>query len=302
MATPCLLLVAAGPLTAAPAAAANPIHGGTPRRAARTRTGTRRAKRRHKMDAAFAHQLMLQDAGVERLVVADDVTRIPSCAYTNWSELKEVVLPASVVSIRNGAFRNCSGIVDLQLPATLQAIDLGAFYGCSGITNLHLPDTLLSISTASFRGCSGIVDLQLPCTLQAIGGSAFSECEGIVDLHPPGTLQSIGASAFKGCSRIATLVLPEGLTTVAHGDRYSGGAFQGCTNLARVLAPDSLVRGEMADPAKVFEGCPVLATCGRWRIRCLATCYSATGAAKMAQQASTLPTWDAAREGRRWWP
>ena len=42
---------------------------------------------------------------------------------------------------------------------------------------------------------------------------------------------------------------------------WQTGAFHGCASLARVLAPDGLARGETAaDPARVFKGCPVLAT------------------------------------------
>ena len=67
---------------------------------------------------------------------------------------------------------------------------------------------------------------------------AFFGCTGIIDLHLPDTLQSIG----------------EGNGT------WHNGAFHGCSSLTRVLAPGSLVRGEMADPTKVFEYCPVLAT------------------------------------------
>ena len=37
-------------------------------------------------------------------------------------------------------------------------------------------------------------------------------------------------------------------------------AFAGCARLARVLAPDALAKGTMADLARVFKGCPALAS------------------------------------------
>jgi hypothetical protein len=127
--------------------------------------------------------------------------------------------------------------VNLQLPATLQSIGHYAFKGCTSIVDVHLPDKLQSIGNQAFSGCTGIVNLQLPDTLQSIGQEAFSGCTGLVDLQLPATLQSIG-----------------------QGNVWNKGAFHGCYSLDRVLAPDSLVRGEMADPAKAFAGCPVLAT------------------------------------------
>ena len=111
----------------------------------------------------------------------------------------------------------------------------------------------------AFWGCSGIVALHFPATLQSIDEFAFHQCTGIVELYLPDTLQSIGDSAFQDCTGLASLVLPIGATSIGQGRNYTG-AFQGCTSLARVLAPDALARGDMSDPAKVFEGCPVLAS------------------------------------------
>jgi hypothetical protein len=129
--------------------------------------------------------------------------------------------------------------VDLQLPDTLQFISNSAFRDCTGIVVLHLLAMLQSIHQFAFYGCTGIVDLQLPATLQSIGDQAFRGCTGLVEVQLPDTLQYIG----------------EGTNS-----RWLTGAFHGCSSLARVLAPGSLVRGEMADPTKIFEGCPVLTT------------------------------------------
>ena len=173
----------------------------------------------------------------ERLVVADGVTEIPDRAYKGQADIREVVLPASVVKIGDGAFERCTGIVALHLPDALESLGEHAFRNCSGIVALHLPDVLTSLDAGAFFGCTGIVDL-----------------------HLPDALRSLGHGAFAGCTGIASLVLPKGLTAVGQGNgHWSEGAFGGCTSLARVLAPDGLARGETADPANVFKGCPVLA-------------------------------------------
>ena len=140
-------------------------------------------------------------------------------------------------------------------------IALGAYWGRTDLKEVWLPDSVIKIGNDAFRGCKGLVDLHLPDTLQSIGNRAFWRCTGLVDLHLPATLQSIGNSAFQACTGLVDLQLPDTLQSIGQGNgSWIKGAFHGCSSLARVLAPGSLVRGEMADPTKVFECCPVLAT------------------------------------------
>ena len=219
-------------------------------------------------------------SGIVDLRLPATLQHIGDGAFEQCSSIVALRLPDALRSIGNGAFRECSGIVDLRLPATLRSIGGGAFSGCSGVVGLRLPDALQSIGGGVFQGdgafseCSGIVDLRLPDALQSIGGNTFHACTGIVALRLPATLRSIGHGAFQGCTGLATLVLPAGCAPVGNGPRAyardgSGrsslvgkGAFHGCASLAHVLAPDALARGEAADPAEVFEGCPVLAGAG----------------------------------------
>ena len=136
-----------------------------------------------------------------------------------------------------------------------------AFAGCTGITSLHLPAGLRSIGAGAFRLCTGITSLHLPVGLQSIGNAAFFSCTGLVEVHLPPRVVSVGRGAFAGCTRVATLRLPDALESIGEGGGASNatrGAFAGCTSLTRVLAPDALVRHELAAPAKVFVGCPVL--------------------------------------------
>ena len=183
------------------------------------------------------------DSTTGRLVVADGVTDIAPCAYAGREDLREVWLPDSVVRIGYRAFCNCTGIVDLQLPDTLQSIRNHAFSGCTGIVELQLPDTVQSIGDGAFGGCTGIVELQLPATLQSIGigDEITEEITGNNDTY------------------IINYQDEQWYGTQENYSWYDG-AFDGCSSLARVLAPGSLVRGEMADPTIIFEGCPVLAT------------------------------------------
>ena len=206
--------------------------------------------------------------GCEKIVfirLSKGLQSIGDNAFEGCSALTNLVLPDGLESIRDNAFRNCSGIVGLHFPKGLQSLGNMAFLGCSGIVDLHLPDALQSIGIATFEDCVGIISLRLPGSLQSIRVYAFAGCSSIVELYLPDTLQSIEGRAFARCSGIVDLYIPDTVRYIGQGNhnnhsKFSNGAFHGCTSLSRVLAPDALVQGELADPTKVFAGCPVLAT------------------------------------------
>ena len=187
------------------------------------------------------------------LTIKHGTAAVPQQMCEGMTDIREVVLPASVIAIGDGAFHGCTGIVALHLPDALQKIGGRAFSGCTGLVALHLPDALESLGAHAFDGCAGIVDLQLPDALESLGYGAFHRCTGIVALHLPDALQKIGDYAFHGCTGLVALHLPDALQSV------SKWAFMDCTSLVRVLAPDGLARGDAADLAVVFRDCPVVA-------------------------------------------
>ena len=192
------------------------------------------------------------------LEVPEGTVEILEGAYKGRTDITVVRISASVKSIGDQAFDGCSGITTLHLTEGLESIGNCAFARCPGIVGLPLPESVRSIGVDAFY-CTGIPFLRIPHRVQSIGIGAFASCSGIADLDLPEGLQSIGASAFRYCTGLETLVLPASLTSIDGSSGYPG-AFNGCTRLARVLAPDALVKGVMADPAEVFQGCPALAT------------------------------------------
>ena len=94
----------------------------------------------------------------------------------------------------------------------------------------------------------------VPPGVKYIGKFAYAWCPDIVCLDLS-DVKSIDKGGFSWCVGLTTLVLSSEC-------EVKEGAFEGCANLVRVLAPDALVNGDMADPAKVFAGCPVLTGAG----------------------------------------
>lgn len=60
-------------------------------------------------------------------------------AYSERTDLTEVVIPASVTEIGFCAFDGCSGLTSVVIPASVERIEVGAFDGCSGLTSVEIP-------------------------------------------------------------------------------------------------------------------------------------------------------------------
>ena len=192
------------------------------------------------------------------LEVPEGTVAIQDSAYKDRTDITVVRIPASVKAIRFGAFDGCSGITTLHFAEGLESIGESAFRRCPGIVGLHLPESVRSIEDRAFQSCTGITSLRIPPRVQSIDTFAFASCTGIAVLDLAEGLESIRQGAFYNCTSLKTLVLPASITSI--GDHAVCGSFADCTKLARVFASDALVKGDMADPSRVFKRCPALAS------------------------------------------
>ena len=185
-------------------------------------------------------------------------------AYKGRLDILKVRFSSGVKKVGESAFWGCNRIKDILFANGLEDIGACAFSNCSGITNLPLPDTLNTIGNGAFAMCSGIIYLRIPKRVTSLGKVTFTGCSGIVDIELPDGMLFIALSAFYRCTSLETIVLPENVIFPKKNALIDllDNSFADCTSLARVLAPDALVKGVMADPAKVFKGCPVLTGAG----------------------------------------
>lgn len=216
--------------------------------------------------------LQMQTAEVPAQYQGQPVVAIGEEAFRSQSELRGVILPASVKSIGKQAFRDCKNLCQIQLPEGLQIIGSGAFMNCEELKQITLPSTLTQLLGESFME-SGIENIRIPEGVTEIRGDTFREClklktvqlhDGIVDIHAGAfyncdTLQSITlpkkiteihTETFCGCDALTQVRIPEGVTRIA---AY---AFSGCDELSSVYVPNSVK--EIRSSA--FRGCPKLYT------------------------------------------
>lgn len=182
------------------------------------------------------------------IVFNQDLTQIPSGAFSGKTALETVSLPAGVVEIQNSVFSGCSSLTAISLPNSLQIIQDNAFINCSALESITLPDGLLSIGRYSFQNCSSLPSISLPNSLQSIEVAAFYGCSSMQSVTLPEGLQFIGNSVFGECSSLISVTLPNDLLSLPNG------TFGRCTSLRSIILPDGLQ--SIGDSA--FSGCSLL--------------------------------------------
>ena len=211
---------------------------------------------------------------ITRVVIQDGVTSVGAKSFKNYTNLKTVVLPASITKIGQDSFYG-SGITSITLPANLTTIEPQAFYKCSSlngtisvpvgvfsipsytfaatsISSIEFNGAVTEIGVNAFMGCSSLTSITLPDTVTTIAPGAFSNCIQLESCVFPENPQftKISKETFKGCTKLEEVLIPSSVTEIAES------AFQGCTNLKRVVLSNNLnTIGSMAfKDASLMEG------------------------------------------------
>ena len=194
---------------------------------------------------------------VERVVLPETITVIPSNAFYNCADLTSVEMPG-VTTIEYNAFLDCTSLTGIILPAGVTTLGQGVFTGCTsleyadlsqsslteigsslfdGCTALEtviIPGTVSEIRTWTFQNCSSLTDVTLGEGIETIGFSAFSGCSALPSIDLPDSLHTIENFAFSGCSSLACVDFGGSLASIG---RY---AFEDCANLKELILPDGL--------------------------------------------------------------
>lgn len=77
-------------------------------------------------------------------------------AFTNRSDITEVVIPEGVNALGPSVFKNCTGLTKVTLPQSLNEIGQEAFSGCTALKSLSLPDEIYLLGRDVFAGCTNL--------------------------------------------------------------------------------------------------------------------------------------------------
>ena len=187
------------------------------------------------------------------------VQEIKEEAFRNNTEIKSVVVPASVTIIRHHAFAGCTSlesfVVNEAVEDGLTTISNNVFDGDTALESVSLPGSLTTIYAYTFKDCSSLREINLPDSITALGYRLFMNCSVLESVNYPMSLTSCpdgnGAYSgqhggiFYGCNKIKEYTIPEGITEL------TGYFFNECSQLEKVTLPTTLTTvGEYA-----FTGC-----------------------------------------------
>lgn len=181
-------------------------------------------------------------------------------SFYNLPKLVSVKLPKTITKIGDYAFTQCTNLKEIVFQPGLESIGNYAFQSCDNFNNLELKNGLKNIGSCAFRGCSyrlgnvsysGVPKFEeviLPEGLETIGSSAFDNNSNLKRIAFPSTLKTIGSETFNNCNQLTTISLPTSLQNVP---QY---AFRNCSSLTEVRIPSTIT--SIGDYA--FDGCPQL--------------------------------------------
>ncbi len=109
-------------------------------------------------------------------------------AFSNFPNLKYVLISDGITAIDDYAFMDCANLVEALLPSTLKTIGEGAFAFCDNLVGIEIPEGVVSIGSGAFF-CNSLYSVSLPSTLKVVDESAFSAdaCMALTNLFFAGT-------------------------------------------------------------------------------------------------------------------
>ncbi|MCL2151872.1 MAG: leucine-rich repeat domain-containing protein [Oscillospiraceae bacterium] len=183
----------------------------------------------------------------------ETVKIIDENAFSNHSNLMNIVIPAGVEKIGSSAFLNCNGLLSIDIPESVGEIGDQAFVGCAKLMDINVsPDNIdyLSIDGVLFNndkttlivypnGKSG--DYTIPEGVSSIGMEAFFNCTELTIIYIPNGVIEIPEMAFSNCEKLTTVFIPESMVSI------SSSSFNYCSNLSDIYfdgdAPSNMESG-----------------------------------------------------------
>ena len=144
------------------------------------------------------------------------VAKIGEYAFKQHTEIKNIVLPATLTFIGKFAFDECSNLQSVALPASVAELGIAAFRACTSLTSVTFAaeQGLTFLPQQAFSGCTALQSLQIPGYIKSIGEGAFLNCTAITTLTLNEGLETIGNQAFQNSNLTVVPALPSTVTTV----------------------------------------------------------------------------------------
>lgn len=185
-------------------------------------------------------------SSIKTVKIANGVTSIGDCAFSDCSEPTSITIPDSVTSIGDHAFYNCSNLTSITIPNDVTSIRSHAFFRCENLKvvntasiaswcNVSFEDSVanpLYYAKCLYLNGEPVTELAIPDGVSHIGDCAFYGDSSLISITIPDSVASIGAQAFYGCSNMTNIAIGSGMMNI------SSYAFAGCWSLKKVNITD----------------------------------------------------------------
>ena len=187
-----------------------------------------------------------------------ELKTIKESAFKGCSNLKSIVIPASVTTIGTFAFWDCTNltsvtfeegselktldrlfkntcITEFTIPKSVTEIAPCAFIGLSSLTKVVFEDdsNVTVLPSQLFDGCYNLTTVYFGknSKIKKTEHSVFNKCVKLTAINIPQSVTEIGDDTFSNCKAITTITIPSAVETI--GRR----AFEGCLGIKSITIP-----------------------------------------------------------------
>lgn len=186
------------------------------------------------MEVSEIKSILSFNKNVEKVILQDNITELPTPFATNANKLIEVILPDTINTISSGCFLHCVELSSINLEninrvealafnfclklkeismPNLRYLHRGAFMDCSGLVKFSAP-RLEETEDKVFNGDVSLEEVDLGDKVDSLGVDYFLYCESLHKFKFPSRLEAIGAGCFSHCKSMSEFNLPESLKEI----------------------------------------------------------------------------------------
>ena len=159
-----------------------------------------------------------------------EVVGIADFAFQGETNIKTIVLPASITKLGIQVFMGCTALQSVVIPSTVETIPENTFMNCTALSSVTLRGGLKKIDAQAFAGTTALASITLPTTLTYIGSYAFRS-SGLTEVTVPASVTAMHSFVFAECASLTKA------TVLANISYYMGGWFDRCEKLAELTLP-----------------------------------------------------------------
>jgi len=126
-------------------------------------------------------------------------------SYNDNTWTKYLEIPEGIKAIDYGAFTDCSNIVNVILPKSLEVIGSRAFENCRNLKTVVIPDGVKRIDSMAFKNCVSLDNISIPASVNVVGEEAFWNCRNLLSASVQA--KQINDNAFYNCSMLESIKL-----------------------------------------------------------------------------------------------